>query len=143
MGEVIQVNQEITRILEYQKSDIVGQNISFIMPKVFAEKHNSFMETYFETTKSRVLNMQRPVYPVNKNGYVVACQLFIKILPNLQKGIQIVGFLNEEQKESHKGDFKNQQEHHYILFNQQNGIVQGISKSCYTSFGIPAAFVYG
>ena len=96
MGEVIQVNQEITRILEYQKSDIVGQNINLIMPKVYAEKHNQFMATYFETSVSRVLNLQRSVYPINKQGYVVACQLYIKILPNLEKGIQIVGFLNEE-----------------------------------------------
>ena len=57
MGEVLQVNQEITRILEYQKSDIVGQNISLIMPKIYAEKHDKFMANYFETSEAHVLNM--------------------------------------------------------------------------------------
>ena len=113
------------------------------MPKIYAEKHDKFMANYFETSEAHVLNMQRSVYPINKQGYVVACQIYIKILPNLEKGIQIVGFLNEETQDAQKGDFKSEQVYHYLLFNSSSGVVLGISKSCYTSFGIPAAFVYG
>ena len=57
MGEVLQVNQEITRILDYQKSEIMGQNISIVMPKIYAEKHDKFMSTYFETSQGHVLNI--------------------------------------------------------------------------------------
>lgn len=37
---------------------------------------------------------------MNKQGYIIPCQLYIKILPNLVKGIQIVGFLNEDNQDN-------------------------------------------
>jgi len=32
---------------------------------------------------------------LNKSGYIVPSTLMIKVLPNLDEGIQIVGFLKE------------------------------------------------
>ena len=32
---------------------------------------------------------------------------------------------------------------HYILFNPENGIIYGISTSCYRHFGIPSSLIYG
>jgi len=37
----------------------------------------------------------------------------------------------------------NFQKVHYMIYNGENGIVQGISYSCYSSFGIQASLVYG
>ena len=60
----------------------------------------------------------RPVYPMNKAGYIVPCVLFIKILPNLDKGIQIVGFLKEDEFDNTlKTQFDEQeQKYHTLLF---------------------------
>jgi len=32
---------------------------------------------------------------LNKNGYIVPSTLMVKVLPNLDEGIQMVGFLKE------------------------------------------------
>lgn len=32
---------------------------------------------------------------------------------------------------------------HYLLFNPENGIIYGISPSCYKHFGIPSSLIYG
>jgi len=100
MGTVVNVNNEITRILNFSKSDLIGQNISKIMPKVYADIHDSLMRNYFETSQSKIIGIERIVFPVNKGGYLVPCTLMIKILPNLEEGIKIVGFLKEIETES-------------------------------------------
>ena len=58
------------------------------MPEAYAKRHDYFMTRYFENpTKTKVLNFSRLVFPINKEGYIVPCSLYIKILPNLDFGI--------------------------------------------------------
>ena len=66
MGIVTNVNQEITRILNYSKTDIINHNINVIMPKVYGDKHNEFMKRYFESSIPHILNNDRIVFPINK-----------------------------------------------------------------------------
>lgn len=67
------------------------------MPKVYADLHDKFINNYFETSQDKVIGIDRIVYPQNKQGYVVPCTLLIKILPNLDDGIQFVSFLKDLQ----------------------------------------------
>ena len=43
------------------------------------------------------MNKDRIAFPINKEGYIVPCTLYIQILPTLENGIEIVGFLNDFQ----------------------------------------------
>jgi len=95
IGTVTNSNNEITRILGYSKNDIISQNISRIMPKIYADLHDGFMRSYLETSESKIIGLERLVLPQNKQGYLVTCTLMIKVLPNLDEGIQIVGFLKD------------------------------------------------
>ena len=65
------------------------------MPKVYADLHDGFMRSYLETSESKIIGLERLVLPQNKQGYLVPCTLMIKVLPNLDEGIQIVGFLKD------------------------------------------------
>lgn len=65
------------------------------MPKVIAELHDLFMKNYLETSEAKVIGTERLVLCQNKAGYLVPCTLMIKVLPNLDEGIQIVGFLKD------------------------------------------------
>ena len=95
IGTVTNSNNEITRILGYSKNDIISQNISRIMPKVYADLHDGFMRCYLETSESKIIGLERLVFPQNKQGYLIPSTLMIKVLPNLNEGIQIVGFLKD------------------------------------------------
>lgn len=87
IGVVTNVNNEITRILGFSKSDIVGQNVNRIMPKVYADQHDQFMKNYLETSESKVIGAERILLAQNKNNYLVPCTLMIKVLPSLDEGI--------------------------------------------------------
>ena len=65
------------------------------MPKIYADKHDSFMRNYLETSESKVIGMERLILTQNKQGFMIPATLMIKVLPNLNEGIQMVGFLKE------------------------------------------------
>lgn len=116
------------------------------MPRYLAEVHDSIMKNYFETSKFKnVIGLERFVLPINKGGYLVPCTLMIKILPNLDEGIQIVGFLKDVESGTSylKSDFDSDDKVHYLIYGSETGMVHGITHSCYTTFGIPASLCHG
>lgn len=147
IGTVTNSNNEIARILGYAKQDIMEQNISRIMPKVYADLHDGFMKNYLETSDPKVIGIERLVLCQNKVGYLVPCTLMIKVLPNLDDGIQIVGFLkdidNNQATNMLKSQFESDEKVHYLIYRADNEVIQGVTASCYQSFGIPASLVYG
>ncbi|CAD8089671.1 unnamed protein product [Paramecium primaurelia] len=145
IGVVTNVNNEITRILGFSKSDIIGQNVNRIMPKVYADQHDQFMKNYLETSDSKVIGQERILLAQNKNNYLVPCTLMIKVLPNLDEGIQIVGFLKDIEPGSSylRSEQEIDQEWHFIIINVNSQAILGITQSCYTRYGIPASLVYG
>lgn len=65
------------------------------MPKFYSDSHDMYIRNYLETSESKIIGIERTVLALNKSGYLVACSLMIKILPNLDEGIQIIGFLKD------------------------------------------------
>ena len=144
MGVVTNCNNEITRILGFPKQEIIGQNISKIMPRVYANVHSQLMSRYFETAESEVIGTERLMFPLNNHKYMVPTTLMIKVLPNLDQGIRAVGFLREvEASDPLKQEFESEERTHYVMYGGEQDIVQGVTMSCYESFGIPSNLTNG
>jgi ABC-type transport system involved in cytochrome c biogenesis permease subunit len=61
LGIIKNVNNEITRILGYSKTELLGQNIIYIMPRFLSEIHDGFMRNYFESSDAKVIAIERIV----------------------------------------------------------------------------------
>ena len=70
-------------MLSYSKGEIINQNILRLMPKVFAEKHDSVMHRFLMTSESKIVGMERLAFCQNKQGYAVPVTVMVKALPNL------------------------------------------------------------
>jgi len=97
---------------------------------------------FFETSVPNIVGGERTIFPLTKHNYVVPCTLMIKILPNLDEGIKIVGFIKEIESNGN-AEFDVDEQVHYILYGGENNAVFGITESCYKSFGIPVSLIYG
>lgn len=97
VGEVLNTNNELSEILGYDKKDIIGTNISKIMPSAIGQKHNELIKEYFHkrgsAKQSSSHDNEKVVFALHKIGCIVACTLFHKLVPNLIKGIQLIGFI--------------------------------------------------
>lgn len=69
----------------------------------------------------------------------------IKVLPSLDEGIQIVGFLKDIDQNQNmlKSQFDAEEKVHYMIYDSVKDEIYGVTYSCYQSMGIPASLVKG
>ncbi|CAD8137448.1 unnamed protein product [Paramecium pentaurelia] len=134
LGAITNCNNEIQKLLGYKKADLLRSNVSRIMPRILASVHDDFIRNFIQTSQSKVLGIERQVFALNKNGFLVPCSLMIRVLPNLKNGLQIVGFLK-------KSD--NTDKFFYLMFDELSHSILGFNESVYDKFGVPAGVANG
>ena len=77
----------LKRLLGFKKNELLEQNINRIIPRVIGDVHEKFMRRYFDTSESKLIDRERNIFCLHKNGYLVPCTIMIKVLPNLDDGI--------------------------------------------------------
>ena len=96
IGTIINTNQEIHELLGFKKEDLISMNVSTIMPEIFAQIHNKCLQKHLEHNTGRVIKeVSQIVFAQHKKGMLVPCYQIAKIMPNLNQGIQILGFLSK------------------------------------------------
>lgn len=97
MGTIDNANHELEQTLGYKKVELIGENISIIMPEIIGKYHNLFMQKYFEKNVQINVedNKERLVFSQHIKGYIVPSLLFARVIPNLENGVQFLGFLKQ------------------------------------------------
>ena len=97
LGKVLSASAELKEVLQYANTELVGHNISMVMPSIIANLHDSFMKSYFENlTLEEHERKKGEIFPLNKLGYLIPCLNTLKIIPSLNEGLKIVGFLRSK-----------------------------------------------
>jgi PAS domain S-box-containing protein len=79
LGEIVNVNVGATRLFGYSQSEIVGMNLNSLMPMPFSSYHNSWMSSYNETGKSKIVNAPgRNVFALHRSGYIFRAELNVR-----------------------------------------------------------------
>lgn len=142
LGVVVHTNNLVKNLIGYTRGELLGQNVGGIMPKVYAENHNAVLNRYILASESKVNGKERIVPALTKKSFMLPVRALTKALANLEKGIQIVGFIStveerssEEEEVTHKSN--------YILYRSDTEQVLGITEDCYYSYHIHPSLVYG
>ncbi len=69
-GAVLSFNQAAERIFGYSADEIIGHNISRLMPSPVAEQHDGYLQRYLVTQKATILGNRREVEAQRKNGEI-------------------------------------------------------------------------
>lgn len=68
-------------MLGYNPRELVGNTLSLIMPRPIAVVHDKYIQNYFETAKSSVVNKRAQMFGANYEGYLKIVNLMIKVYP--------------------------------------------------------------
>ena len=55
-GKIIEISMRATKIFGYTKSELIGQHINILIPKIFHKKHNTIIYEKYEKDKINFLN---------------------------------------------------------------------------------------
>ena len=93
IGRIEYINSSFMNIYGYSKEEIIGRNVSTIMPLNIGKYHNQFMLNFYTTSKPKLINQITQMIGLNKERLIHPVNLFIKILPCIEEGIAYIGLI--------------------------------------------------
>lgn len=93
-GIVLRFSPAAERIFGYSASEIVGENVSILMPAPYGAEHDAHIRQYLETGRSAIIGVGREVVGRRKDGTRVSLDLSVS-QENLQGEIVFLGMLHQ------------------------------------------------
>ena len=87
-GQVLSVNQSAENMFGYGSEELVGRNVSRLMPAADAEQHDTYIARYLRTGEAHVIGLGREVEGLRKNTETFPMRLQIAELPHDAEGLR-------------------------------------------------------
>lgn len=79
-GQIVSCNQNVEEVFGYKPNQIIGSNISMLMPAPHSEKHDNYIKTYLAGGPPKVVGKVRNVAGKHRNGTVFPISLQVEQL---------------------------------------------------------------
>ncbi len=76
-GMVRNANPAVERVLGYSAGELLGRNVSVLMPEAQRGEHDGYLRRYLQTGNARIIGTSREVTGQHKNGDLVPLELSI------------------------------------------------------------------
>lgn len=86
-GIVQSFNKAAESIFGYDSAEVVGKNISMLMPKPYCDEHDDYIANYLCTGKAKILGYKREVTGRCKDGSVFPMELGVREVGNVGERI--------------------------------------------------------
>ena len=81
LGQILDISVDCNYFLEYQKEELIGENINILLPPILAQNHNKYIEHFLETMEFKYLNSSIISYIRQKSGFYMSALILTKVLP--------------------------------------------------------------
>ncbi|MBS0498748.1 MAG: CHASE domain-containing protein [Proteobacteria bacterium] len=111
-GTVQSANPAVERILGWQPVELIGHNVSRIVPEPHRSAHDDYLERYLRTGEARIIGLGREVMGLHRDGRQVPLELaigqyevhgevyFTGILRDISERQRAIAALEEAQREA-------------------------------------------
>lgn len=82
-GKMLSFNKSAEKLFDYNAEDVIGKNVSMLMPKSYVDKHDSYLQKYLNTNEAHVIGIEagREVLGLRKNKEIFSMRLLVAELP--------------------------------------------------------------
>ena len=104
LGLIASVNRAAERIFGWHADELLGQNISMLMPEPERSAHDDYLRNYMSGTPGRILGQEREVKALHKSGqcFPVALGVTEIMLENKRMFIGVVRDISEQKASAEK-----------------------------------------
>ncbi|HEY0899120.1 MAG TPA: PAS domain-containing sensor histidine kinase [Sphingobacteriaceae bacterium] len=97
-GIVESINPAASKLFGYDPQEVIGKNISVLMPEPYRSAHDSYMQRYQNTGEKRIIGIGREVLGLRKDGRTFPFRLAVSEVLYQDRTIY-TGFIHDLSKE--------------------------------------------
>lgn len=76
-GTIISVNKAVISLFGYSQKELLGANVSILMPLPHKNQHDTYIKNYLDTNQAHIIGKVREVEGQHKNGTILTLDLSI------------------------------------------------------------------
>lgn len=76
-GRIESINQAVTKLFGYTEEDLIGSNVSILMPSPDKENHNKYINNYLSSKQAKIIGIGREVTARKKDGTLFPIRLAV------------------------------------------------------------------
>ncbi|WP_102798200.1 MHYT domain-containing protein [Bowmanella denitrificans] len=136
-GKLMGLNQAAERIFGWQATEVLGKNVSMLMPEPFQTEHDDYLTRYLQTGVAKIIGTGRDVQALHKSGWHVPVRLAIghARLPDEDVFVAFVTDISQRLK-MEKALKENEAKYRSLISN-----IPGAAYRCQPSTDFPMLFI--
>jgi PAS domain S-box-containing protein/diguanylate cyclase (GGDEF)-like protein len=102
-GLILSANRMLEKTFGYLQSEVIGKNVSMLMPIPFASRHDKYINNYLNTGQAKIIGVGRELEAIKKDGTIFPMELSISEVSHANETV-FIGIVRDitERKKSEK-----------------------------------------
>jgi len=124
-GKIIRVNSEVENLFGYSKNEIIGKEVSILIPHRFRSEHDSKVEAYKNNPRNRRMGDGLDLYGLKKDGSEFSVEIMLSPMTQRDKKMTLCTVRDVSDKKIIEQKLKANEEHYRNIFQTHpHGIVE-------------------
>jgi PAS domain S-box-containing protein len=90
LGTITRINPAAERIFGYSADELLGRNVSLLMPAPYRREHDGYIDRYLRTRDPHLIGSPRAVRALRKDGRVFAVELAVNEIDHSEMFVGVV-----------------------------------------------------